>query len=257
MLENLFLKEEEEMTPESLVYIFFLTAVISVISIAITKYLLKFEQGLLSVFIISLACAYPIIKFLKEEAREEEYLANKETEESLLMRHFKEIGLYLSFFFAVVFVFALAYYQLPPEFFSIQLDTIGSITGNATQGGLFWTITINNLRIFSLTFLLSFLVSAGMILILVWNASVFGVFLAKTSRTVHNLPLLFTAYFPHGAIEVAAYIVAGIAGLLVSTHFEDIKNEDSSVTIKIFEDVSFLVLIGIGLVFLGAAIEVI
>lgn len=260
MLENLFFKEEKE---TNYPFLFLISFSISIIAFVLSKYVLKFYQGLLTVFIISLGLAYPLIKFLKEEIDEEEYIAKKKKETFLLKRHEKEVGIYLSVFLGVMFAFSLSFYFLPKGFFASQLTTIEKmlgisiITGKAAGGLSFNEILVNNLRIFSLTFLLSFFISAGMIFILVWNASVLGVFLGYKSSSMFEIPIYTFSYLPHGLIEIAAYILAGISGLILSTQFEKIKKEDSETTFNIVKDVGSLMAIGIGLVFLGALIEVI
>ncbi|MBI5354902.1 MAG: hypothetical protein HZB68_00415 [Candidatus Aenigmarchaeota archaeon] len=79
MLENLWFKEEEE---KKFLQIYLFSAFFTVVSIFLTKTLLPFSEGLVSVFMVSLAAAYPTIRFLKED--EEEEISKRYSEGKLL-----------------------------------------------------------------------------------------------------------------------------------------------------------------------------
>jgi uncharacterized membrane protein SpoIIM required for sporulation len=120
-------------------------------------------------------------------------------------------------------------------------------------------ILANNIRLFALTFFLSFFITAGVIFILVWNASVLGVFLVKISQTIWDLPLLTMVYLPHGFFEIAGYVLAGLAGGLLSHHFEHFvfeKNIGKRRFRIVWLDVVLLLAFGIFSILFAGLIEV-
>ncbi len=255
MLENLWLRQERR---NKYVNIFLFSVVFSVISVFISYKFLNFAYGLSSVFMISLAAAYPLIRYLNVEEKEEIDLVVKYSEKRLLKRHGRELGIYLSFFAGVIVVFIVSTFILPSNFFAIQKQTINYlVSGNATSNQLFWEILFNNLKVFGLTALISFLFAAGMIFILVWNGSIFGVFLATYSKGIWHVPGFSLGYLPHGILEYSAYILAGIAGALLSYQIPKLKIEKYRKELfpRVAKDVAILFVIGLICVLLGALVE--
>jgi uncharacterized membrane protein SpoIIM required for sporulation len=253
MLESLWFKEEME---NKHLQCFLFAAGFTAISIFLTYFFLPFYEGLICVFMTSLAAAYPVTRYLREH--EEEELIKNLSEKSLLARHARELEIYLTFFHGVLFVFLLAGLFMPKEFFSLQLQTIKDITG-AFGNSLLLEIITHNLWVFALTFLLTFFITAGIIFILVWNASVLGVFLAETATSVWHVPLLALAYLPHGLVEISSYMLAGIAGALLShqsEHFWLEKSYGRRHFGRVWRDVVILLLIGLFALALAALIEV-
>ncbi|MHA1868357.1 MAG: stage II sporulation protein M [Candidatus Heimdallarchaeaceae archaeon] len=256
MFEILWLKEELK---NKYFHVFLFAIFFSTISIIITQKFLNFYNGLVAVFIISLAAAYPLIRYMKVEEGEEVTLVKKFSEKNILRRHGRELGLYLSFFMGVLIVFIVATILLPDGFFKIQQETIGVIlSGSATHGEFFWGILSNNLRVFGITFLISFFISAGMIFILVWNASILGVFLASQARGIAHIPVFSLGYLPHGLLEISAYILAGLAGALISYNVPNlgIKKFRRDLFPKILLDACVIAIIGLAFVLIGAVVEV-
>lgn len=216
MLERLWLKEELE---NKFLYSFIFSFIFASLSILITLYFVPFRvmsqsyTGIISVLLASLATAYPLIRYLDKREEEEENLENV-NEESLLLRHLEEVIFYLMFFFGVTSAFSIFYFLTPEKFFSVQLKTILSITGGVLETSLFHTIVSNNLFVFFLTFLLSFIISSGMVFILVWNASVLGVFFGKKI----SLAGIFSPfkYLPQ-LTDLPWYGIGILIGLAIST----------------------------------------
>jgi uncharacterized membrane protein SpoIIM required for sporulation len=143
----------------------------------------------------------------------------------------------------------------------MQAQTIEQIYATGMFSGVAGLIEIlaNNIRLFALTFFLSFFITAGVVFILVWNASVLGVFLAKISQTIWHLPLLTIAYMPHGLFEIAGYVLAGIAGGLLSHHVEHFlfeKKIGKKRFMQVWLDVLILIAIGIMSILVAGLIEV-
>lgn len=260
MLEGLWLREEQE---NKLLWIFVFGLVFTLISAGAAELVFPSFTGLVTVFLVSLMGAYPMITYLRDKENEE--MKKKICEEKMLKRHEDELAVYLSFFLGVTLGFVIAGYFMPSGFFQAQEQVIlsirGSLTANIVSNSFFQMIISNNLWVFFLTFLLSFLFSAGMIFILVWNASVLGIFLARASENITHFHLLAISYLPHGLMEIAAYTIAGIAGALISYQFDYyfIRKEpyDIDPVIRVIKDVMVLMLIGLVLLIVAGAIEVI
>jgi uncharacterized membrane protein SpoIIM required for sporulation len=120
--------------------------------------------------------------------------------------------------------------------------------------------------------LFSFLYGAGAIFILTWNASVIGVAIGDTIKTgiyrigqelslgtsphyANTILYGLLRYTPHGAFEILAYFVAGLAGGIISIaairHDFGTKKYE-----KIILDSSVLLIISLALVIVAAVIEV-
>lgn len=259
MLEGIWIKEEYE---NKVLYIFFFGLIFTLISSLITEMVFPSQPGLVAVFLVSLVGAYPMITYLRKKESEE--MMKKMTEKKLLKRHENELAIYVSFFLGVMFGFIISAYIMPSYFFEIQENVISGIrstvSGNIVIGGLFNVIISNNMWVFALTFIVSFLFSAGMIFILVWNASVLGVFLARTSKNIYQMHMLALSYLPHGILEIAAYILAGISGALLSYQFDyyyirktPYKKE---AVFRALKDSVILLFIGMGFLIIAGIIEV-
>lgn len=270
MLESLLVTDRPQRNLTVFIGSMFFTAV----ALFAAKYMIPFQvgsynlAGLIAVLITALALAYPLSTYMRE-IRAEEETHRKLSEKTLLHRHIHEIEVYLSFFAGCFTVFALSTFLFTPGFYSIQSTIIGNIqaasgTGNLVLSGAdltqFLVIAANNLRLFYITFLLTFFVTGGMVFILVWNASVFGVFIAKTSESLLHLPLVSLLYLPHGILEIGAYIAAGIGGILFSREVESYFVENSSrrnVFFRVWKDVWILLLLGSVTIVFAGFIEVV
>ncbi len=259
MLEGIWLREEYK---DNLLAIFFFALVFTLLGVFLTKYVLPISQGLVSVFLISLIGAYPLITYLRSEEKKE--MVKRISEGKLILRHSNELAIYLTFFLGVTFGFVISAFVFPESFFSIQIQIIegirgGPISGNIIISNIFEKIISNNLWVFFLTFIISFLFSSGMVFILVWNASVLGVFIAKASGGVHNIHMLALSYLPHGLLEIASYILAGISGALLSYQFGyyyKTKKYNKETFLMVIKDAGVLILSGLLCLLFAGLIEV-
>lgn len=255
MFERLWLKDELE---NKYFHIFIFGVIFTIIAFLLTNFILPIKNGLFVVFLISLSATYPLVAYLIVEEDEIEKLIKKHKEKGFFKRHEKELMIYLSFFLGVMIVFIFAGFLLPNNFFFYQNEIIKGITGlaifEAGNSIALFTILKNNLIVFLLTFAISFVISAGMVFILVWNASVLGVFLSKI---IDTSPIEALSYLPHGLFEISGIVLAGIAGALLSHQFEYFKKTHHNKIIfkGILKDIGFLVLIGIAAIIIGALIE--
>lgn len=260
MLETLWLRLEIENRYLSM---FLFSLLFSFAVLYFTKTFIPLPTGISSVFLISLAAAYPFVRYMKHEEESESKMQKRLSEKSLLKRHEKELLLYVAFFLGVIITFIISSFVFGTNSFEAQLESISgmqNIRGYVTQNTIgFSEVFLNNLTVFSITFLISLMISAGMVFILVWNASVLGVFIASNSENAIMAHVNILPYLPHGIIEIAGYIMAGIAASLLSYQLERKirgKNYAKGVFSQVLADVFLLVVIGIGLLIIGATIEV-
>ncbi len=218
---------------------------------------IQLQGALMAVILVSLAASYPLVQFMRAEEHREERKIRKVSEGHILKRHGREVTVYFVFFLAVAIGFALVAQFIPSEFFAPQNKTIGAITGNVFEEGFFATILSNNLQVFLLTFVLSFFIAATMVFVLVWNASIFGVFIQQNISHFLHAPGFIAMYLPHGIFEIGAYVLAGLSGALLSHEFEHLHDAKyrKHVFPYVLRDVLLVFSIGIISVMAGAFIE--
>ena len=242
----------------------------------------KFIGGnaLFLVALVSLALAYPITSFARSMERKEiEEFAHSR---SFFKRYEKELVLFLSIFLGVTlglfvstpFISDFSY----QEAFAKPISAGDSIEGHVTQfGSTFLLILANNLKVTFLTFVLSFLLYSGLIFILIWNASVIAYALYNLG-SYDKVLLAAISILPHGLLEIAGYIVAGMVGAILafrldnaySSRFYKVSDEKGNIKLKpdrrnifnkllnkrFYTDLIFLILVALGLVVVGAIVEV-
>ncbi|MBI4181491.1 MAG: stage II sporulation protein M [Candidatus Aenigmarchaeota archaeon] len=169
--------------------------------------------------------------------------------------HGQDVVLLLCYFFGLTLAFAAWTSFLPPEAFGPQVDTINQIrgTGAFTQLEGFQTILLNNLQVMVVAFVLSLVFGAGAIFIIVWNASVLGVYIGQISRSLYQIPLVSLSVLPHGIPEIGGYVLAGLAGGILSAA---IMRKQHARLPAVFQDSLKLLALGVALIALGAAVEV-
>lgn len=257
MLERLWIEEERE---KHFTACFLLSFAFALLSILIAYFFVPFTVsgqnlgGIVAVLLVSLTASYPLIRYLEKREDEEGKISEEGTR--LLGRRWTELEVYLAFFLGAALAFGASNYILPGGFFSVQNAVIGSISGKVISGGLFSQIITNNLSVFFLTFLLSFTLTAGMVFILAWNASVLGVFLSDVSKSVFHLPLVALSYLPHGILEIAGYILAGISGFFLSREFREfLEKEEKGEALHLIQDSLLVLAIGLIFLLLGGLLE--
>jgi uncharacterized membrane protein SpoIIM required for sporulation len=274
MLDALLYSHGEETSKQHLFfYTSLYTTLFTGISIFLTNAFLPFQLngiqlgGVMAVLLTTLALLYPLTSYLR--SRDEEELQTQWSESSLIKRHIQEAEVYLTVFFAASLIFGIAYLLVPSSFFEVQSAALpalentaqqtAAVTGNLVQTqGVFSEIFINNTGVFFITFLLSLLITGGMIFILIWNASVLGTQLGQLSSSIIEAPARLLAYVPHGVPEIGGYILAGLSGSLLAYHIEHYlfyETHDHESFSRTLIDSSTIFILGIGLIALGAGVE--
>ncbi len=186
-----------------------------------------------SVFLASMPLIVLMVKAIQLE-EEKDIKIRKEI--FLLKEHTHILSFFMYTFIGLVVSYILWFTILPHDTvnqaFEYQLETIQSITGNATGtcGGLN-CILENNFRVLFFCIIFSFVYGSGAILILTWNASVIGAAVGNVFRTeitsyasssgsvlldyFASFPVGFS-YMVHGIPEVIAYFIGTLAGGIIS-----------------------------------------
>lgn len=249
-------------------------AIVSIIAVIVSFWVFNKYTSIVLVFLTTFAAApliYNIIR-LEEKKDTENY-----SERGLLKEHSKAINAILYFFIGVTLMLSTIYIFLPAEKVSIvfeaQQDTITQINGKVTDSTqVFKSIFLNNIRVLVFCILFSFLYGMGALFILNWNASVIAVAiggfvkeqiafrsveLGTVSLTgyLNSVTLGLLRYSIHGIPEIAAYVIAGLAGGIISVAIirYDFTTKNFE---KIIFDTSNLLILSFTVLFIAALLEV-
>jgi uncharacterized membrane protein SpoIIM required for sporulation len=206
---------------------------------------------------------YRIFRYEENLEREE---AEKKIKESFIERHGETVLLFTLFFIGNFLSIAFFSLVAPDDFvktvFSDQLAEISRIsnlggTTSALSPNILEVIMLNNLRVMTLAFLLSFLIGTGAIIILSWNASILALYLASFLRQglLEEFVNRTLSIAPHAPVEILAYFLAGIGGGILSVGVirEKMKSKEF---ILVFRDSLLMVGLAVVAVVVGAYLEV-
>ncbi|MBM3309679.1 MAG: stage II sporulation protein M [Candidatus Altiarchaeales archaeon] len=276
VLESVIIPSEMEKHPKRMLIVGF---IYSTIGLFLGLFIFGKYASLAGIFLT----AMPLIVIIYRAIELEEQKDLEIHEEFSLMKEHK----YIFFFFIFLFIgMVLAYsfwFSILPsgiveKAFSSQIETIEGITGgNINVAGYTYkaaaleTILVNNFRVWFFCILFSFLYGGGAMFILTWNASVIGVAVGNTFRSIVSsyagadkyeiLKNYFTAfplslsYMIHGIPEISAYFLGALGGGIISVAV--IKHEYDSKEFKhvLIDSLDLLLLSAIVLV-VAALIEV-
>ncbi|USN45900.1 MAG: stage II sporulation protein M [Candidatus Woesearchaeota archaeon] len=239
------------------------------------------DPSLVVVFLITLASVPLLFNLIKLEEKAD---VEGNTETEIMSHHaralFAYFALFLGFVLGFVFLFTFLPQSIADNIFQSQIEEYlvinGNVTGNATQSASadisrFFSILSNNLKVLVFSILFSFLYGAGAVFILAWNASVIAVaigILVKTALAkiaITQGSAVFGGYFStffspilhfavHGVPEILSYMVAGLAGGIISVAV--IRRDFAAGRLeKIIVDVADLLLLAFGLLIAAALLE--
>jgi uncharacterized membrane protein SpoIIM required for sporulation len=218
--------------------------------------------GLFSVLFTIIPSVYFITMFIKKRELQDEKDLALHYEKSFWRRHFRDILIFGFYFTGLTLSFAIWSFVLPAETFQIQsmkIQEIRTLAGNMMEGsatdeiGSFVRVLMNNLQVTGFAFIFSILFGAGAVFIVVWNASILGVFIGRLSESLFHIPYTGIPFLPHGIPEITGYVLAGVAGSLVSAAI--IRGHKKDIMFKVLTDVMKLMALALFAVFLGALIE--
>ncbi|MFH1064559.1 MAG: stage II sporulation protein M [Candidatus Woesearchaeota archaeon] len=263
--------------------LFFYGLVIASIGLFMGYWIFRDKADLVMIFLTTFACVPLMFHAIRHEEKEDVIL---EDETKMLKKHSRVLMFYTFLFTGITVAFVLWYVVLPTDMsqvlFKQQITTISQInapsaaattplTGNAATTSLFNRIFFNNVKVLIFCILFSFFYGAGAIFILAWNASVVAAAtgnliklglvkyagiagIAKIGVVTQTVAYSFSRYFIHGIPEMAAYMVAGLAGGIISAAVinKDFRTDNFQ---KIILDASSLLIIAIAIVFAAAVME--
>ncbi len=180
-------------------------------------------SGIFSVIFIIIPAAYFLTNLINREEETEERYIEKKYKKGLWQRHETDALIFIAFFFGTALAFSFWSFFLPADFFQIQkieigriIGVSGAITGYAAGSLSFADIFLNNLGVMVLAFVFSLLFGAGVAFILIWNAGLLGVRIAQLSTGLADIPSKSLPFLPHGILEITSFVLAGLAGGLLS-----------------------------------------
>jgi uncharacterized membrane protein SpoIIM required for sporulation len=238
------------------------TIVAAVITFVIDAFTVCSGAGYLLVSFITIAAAPLFVRvFCIEEQKRKG---------NLLERHMPVIEVYAYFFIGVIIATSFFYVLYENRgaqcVFSDQLNTLMNIgvlsteklptcglegegiTGMAVANKSWEGFFFNNVTVLFLLFIFSFILGAGSIWLISWNASVIGVLIG------YNLdPLVLIRILPHGILEFGGYFFGAVAGGILSAAIiqERLKDEWKRVLIDSFTYFGIAVV----MILLGALVE--
>ena len=244
-------------------------------------------SGFLIVAFISIAAAPFLVRVFDIE--------EKKTKGNLFDRHSVIIQVFAFFFVGVIFASSLFFVLTQNSaLFTDQIkdlcskgvvddpicqgstiltgNAISPITGNAITGLTFEMILFNNLKVLALAFVFSFMLGAGAIFLISWNATIIGVLIGKIAQNpiafnsvqigennillnyLVALPYTLLKLLPHGIFEFGAYFFGAVAGGILSVAV--IKERDPKHHfIPVFRDSLEYLVIAVILLVIGAVVE--
>ena len=224
-------------------------ALISVIGLTLGYNLFPDDASLASIFFILIA-AVPFFRTLMvQEERAEKTSHNIREMLSRNKYAFEYFFFFYSGIFLTYFVGALVLPdQMHNALFGNQFGVFSSVLGGFASQNHFYAILFNNLKIVILALILSLIYGAGALMILTWNASVLGVFLAAQGANLWK-------FLPHASLEFLGFFAASIAGGILSA---GIENQDiNSKNFKhVFQDAAVLTIGGLLVILIAAYVEV-
>lgn len=236
--------------------IFIFGLIVSFIALFISYTVFKESTGLFTIVIITLTVVPFMADVLRREVVETEMTGEKQ---NFFQRHGDVIMAYVAIFCGMVLAMSITFVILPQDvvekIFSEQIREINIIQGKFTFESEFLKIVSNNMSVLLLTFLLSFLIGAGSILIIAWNASVLAAaigLIAQSFGGVKGIPIAVLTFIPHGSFELVAYFIGAIAGGMISVASTRKRSTKFS---YIFIDSLKLLMISFILLIIGGAIE--
>ncbi len=272
VLESLLNPKKAEKEPWEL---FFLGIVYAAFAFLLSYWVFKEYVSIVMVTLTAI-CAVPLVyNTILVEARKDD---TPQKESWLIKEHSKAVSAFTFLFLGFVTAFLLFFVLLPTntvqDVFSIQINTISSISSGSPTGNFMASfksvggIMLNNLKILIFCFLLSFFFGAGSIFILTWNASVvaaaIGIFIRNSIMShlgpniatySHIISLGVLKYLTHGVLEIVAYFVGALAGGILSIAV--IRHDFNSDRFKTsLLDSTDIITISVIVLFLAAMVEV-
>lgn len=175
------------------------------------------------------------------------------------------IGVLLAFSFFALVLPKLATNYIFQNQLEVMYGASRDTTGNAfISMPLFWNILTNNLIVMMLCFITAFTIGDGGLLLIIWNASVWGIIFGNVAKSaalatgkspIIYFILVFIAVLPHMMMEAIAYFHSAFAGSEMSKGLT--KHEFGSPEFKqAVQNMVGLIIVGLIILVIASAIEV-
>lgn len=247
MLERWIFQAEEELDFLKLfVEIFVLTICLAFVNSLIGG------NFLFLVALTSITLAYPITKYIRHQDHLE--LTRYQTEHSLFGRLNRQLLVGWCVFLAVTLAFLITFPLLKDV--SFQANFISSITGAITQSSIgFNKIVLNNLFVAFMVGIIALISTSGLVFVLLWNSSILVYVIASAVTIADGFNILVRS-IGHGLLEIAGYILMGLAASLLAYRFERFKRFPKEANLILLKHVIFITLLSILFIVVAAILEV-
>jgi len=240
MFETLLNPKKAERKPWELFFVGFFYAIVStILCVWMFSKSPVFSQHMgILVVTFTVMLSLPFVYYMIKLEEEKEMKIKKRF--FLIKEHGKAIVSLLYLFLGFLIAFSLIYIALPqtaPLIFNAQISQFCEINmPNNVEGckencgitsaitcstssniGDIWSIFINNIYVLVFCIIFSLVFGAGAIFILAWNATVIAAAIGMFAESsLLNLPSAILRYMLHGLPEIAAYLIAALAGGIIS-----------------------------------------
>jgi len=250
-------------------YAFILGVVYSVVGVLLAQILFPGDPALISVAITSLLLLPELYKIFSIEERKES-VEQRISLPNLVRDDIDIVRIYTFLFLGILLVYSIGTMVLP----SFQVNTLfreqleirfgQGFAGNAfTISSLFWDLLSNNFMVLIACFILALLTGDGGILLITWNASVWGAIFGITAKNAaafsgqhpfYLFLMIMLVVFPHMILEAISYFLAAISGAVIS---KDVLLEEfaSDRFFEVFGFNLYLFFLALTFLVLGAAVE--
>lgn len=238
-------------------------ALASVLGVACGVLLFPVEASLVGVFLIALALSGTAEGLLDQNRK---VIWNNEV--SPRRANWQLAAALLTLFIGVLLTYSLVALFAPADrllsLFGRQLGRFGGHSITEVEYDGFFLLAANNLKICGVCFLISLIFrQGGMLLVLAWNASVWGAVFPYLARTApdnqHIGPFIYllktsVCISPHLVLEALGYVLIAMGGVFLSRCLERHElgsasfNRVALAVLKIFSG-------GVAVVMLAAAVE--
>jgi len=253
-------------------HVMIIAAAFTLVSILLSRAMFPSQSSMLTVALITIIFIPFFQKVFEAEEEKEDEAAEGKLKAGIFSRHWKSLKVFSSFFLGVMIAISFSFLAFGGNTFDLQAQTLqgfsdrasGQLTGHATAEQQFGIYFINNTQVMILIFVLSAILGAGAVFILVWNASVIGVYSGLVAKSLFSggatyalgVPIALGGIALHGIPEILAYLVAGLGGGILSVGI--VKEEFGSKELNnVLIDVLIFLVIAEFLIFGAAWIEAI
>lgn len=258
-------------------YAFLIGAGYSIIGVLLSKFLFAADPALPAVAFTSLLLLPELYKmFSIEEAQQRKEKGWglrafwKRNGDFYRVFIFLFLGILLVYSFAAIFLPAFSVNKLFREQVALRGPGFGAagaatmnLAGQGAGSQLFWSILGNNFWVMAACFLVALLAGDGAVFLIVWNASVWGTIFGLTARNaaffsnsnpLGFLMIILLIVLPHMLLEASSYILAAMAGGLISKAVVK-EGVSGSRFGRVFMDNSFILVLALICLLLGAGVE--